>query len=75
MKSTECSNLTNPQNGDQEDIVSVLIDLGATYPKSSSDYNLLCDLGQVSFPRGFHFLSMIFPDEWMIKDVNEMITF
>lgn len=56
MKSTEWPNLTNPQNGDQEDMMSVFIDLGAIYPKSSSDYNLLCDLGQVSFPRGLHFL-------------------
>lgn len=65
--------LTNPQNGDQENMVSVLIDLGATYPKSSSDYNLLCDLGQVNFPQRIPF-SVNDISRWMDdRDVNEMI--
>lgn len=58
MKSAKWSNPTNPQNGDQEDMVSVSVELGALCSKSSSAYNLLCDLGQVSSLRDLSSLTL-----------------
>lgn len=58
MKCTEWSNLTNPQNGDGEDMASVSPKLGAPFSKSSSDHDLLCEVRQVSSPGELRFLAL-----------------
>lgn len=58
MKCTEWSNFTNLQNADGVDMVSVSTNLGALFPKSSSDHKLLCDLRQISSPGELSFLTL-----------------
>lgn len=58
MKCTEWFNLTNPQNGDEEDMESVSTKLGAPFSKSSSVHKLLCELRQVSSPGEPSFLTL-----------------